>query len=246
MTPLLEISNLRISVNDKPILNGISLNVHQGQIVAIMGPNGSGKSTLAKTIMGSPEVKVDQGTILFEGENITELDVTDRAKLGIFLAFQYPQEIPGVNMRYFLKSAYEARFGKKIDQLEFKSLLSDALKKLDLDSSFVQRNLNYGFSGGEKKKSEILQLLLLKPKLAILDETDSGLDIDSLKSVAQSVTLLKQSNPEMACLIITHYERILEYLIPDKVYIMKNGYISAEGDINLVNQILEHGYACFS
>lgn len=240
---MLAIRDLKACINSVQILNGVSMEVNQGEIVAIMGPNGSGKSTLAKTIMGCPEIKVVGGSIIFDGTDITDYDVTTRARLGIFMAFQYPQEIPGVNMRYFLKTAYESRFEKKIDQLEFRNLLSDYLKELNLDNTFIQRNLNHGFSGGEKKKSEILQLLLLKPKLAILDETDSGLDIDSLKNVANGVLSVKKTNSEMACLVITHYERILEYLTPDKVYVMKDGVVVAQGTAQLVNQIIEQGYS---
>lgn len=240
---MFRVNNIFASVGDKEILKGVSLEIKPGETLALMGPNGSGKSTLARVVMGDPELHVTQGEVIFDGVNVLDLSPDERAKLGIFMAFQYPQEIHGVNMRHFLKLAYEARFNTEVDPVEFREILNNKLKMLNLSTEFVQRSLNVGFSGGEKKKSEILQLLLLKPKLAILDETDSGLDIDSLRTVAEGIKLAKQANPEMSTMIITHYERILEHLQPDTVVILKDGRVAKSGGPQLVQSILEGGYA---
>ena len=241
----LEIKDLHVEIieegKSKEILKGINLNVEKGNIHALMGPNGSGKSTLANVIMGNPKYKVTKGEILFEGKNILNLKVNERAKAGIFLSFQYPQEIEGVTIRNFLKTSYQNFYGK-ISVFDFKNLLEEKSKLLKLDDNFSERYLNKGFSGGEKKKSEMLQLSIINPKLAILDETDSGLDIDSLKTIAESIKLLKEKNPDMTILIITHYKRILEYLTPDKLSIVIKGKIALEGNAELVNSLEEKGY----
>jgi len=239
---MLVVSNLTASVNEKQILKGVNLEVPEGKIVALMGPNGSGKSTLAKIIMGSPGFEIESGDIIFQGESIINLSPDERAKRGLFLAFQYPQELQGVKMRYFLKLIFDSVRGEESDPLEFKKHLDAALQILGLDSSFLSRFVNEGFSGGEKKKSEILQLLLLAPQLAILDETDSGLDVDALKTVAKGVLELKKGNPKTTLLVITHYERILDYLQPDLVYIMQKGFVVRSGGKELVEEIITRGY----
>ncbi len=257
---ILEIKNLHVELNSKEdntsrnlgvlsegkskeILKGINLNVEKGTIHAIMGPNGSGKSTLANIIAGNPKYQVTKGEILFEGQNILNLKVNERAKIGIFLSFQYPQEIEGVTISNFLRTTLGEINGKKPSIMEFKELLEEKSKLLDLPENFYERYLNKGFSGGEKKKSEMLQLSILNPKLAILDETDSGLDIDSLKIIAQGINTLKEKNPEMTILIITHYKRILEYLKPDKLSIVIKGKIALEGNAELVDSLEEKGYS---
>ncbi|MCX7952231.1 MAG: Fe-S cluster assembly ATPase SufC [Deltaproteobacteria bacterium] len=240
---MLIIRDLEASINEKDILHKISLQLPKGQITALMGPNGSGKSTLARIIMGDPEVQVTGGQLIFNGTNLLDLEADDRARLGIFMAFQYPQEVAGVQLFQFLKVAYEARFGCQINLIDFKKIVSQALKTLNLEENFAKRPLNVGFSGGEKKKCEIFQLLVLKPELAILDETDSGLDIDSLRIVAEGIRQAKETNPEMSILVITHYERILNYLKPDRIIIMHNGRILKEGSDLLLSEILEYGYA---
>ncbi|MEK6890784.1 MAG: Fe-S cluster assembly ATPase SufC [Nanoarchaeota archaeon] len=241
----LEIKNLHVEIiednKSKEILKGINLNVDKGNIHALMGPNGSGKSTLANVIMGNQEYSISKGEIIFEGKNITDLKVDEKARLGIFMSFQYPQEIEGVTIRNFLKTAYQNLYGK-INVMEFKKILDEKSEILKLDENFSERYLNKGFSGGEKKKSEMLQLAVLNPKFAILDETDSGLDIDALRSVSESINLLKEKNPEMTILIITHYKRILEFIKPDKLSIMIKGKIVMEGNAELVDQLEEKGY----
>lgn len=243
---ILEIKNLHVEIiedgKSKEILNGINLNVNEGNIHAIMGPNGSGKSTLANVIMGNPKYQVIKGEILFNGKNILELNVSERAKLGIFMSFQYPQEIEGVTTGNFLRTALGNINRKKPSIREFKEILEEKSKLLNIDDKFSERYLNKGFSGGEKKKSEILQLAILKPKLAILDETDSGLDIDALKTIAQGIKTLKKENPDMTILIITHYKRILEYLTPDKLSIIIKGKVALEGNAELVDHLEENGY----
>ena len=258
---ILEIKNLHVELNSKEvdasrnlgvlsegkskeILNGINLKVSKGTIHAIMGPNGSGKSTLANVIMGNPKYHVIKGEILFESKNILELNVSERAKLGIFMSFQYPQEIEGITISNFLRTALGNlnENNKKPSVMEFKEILEEKSKLLNLDSKFSERYLNKGFSGGEKKKSEILQMSILKPKLAILDETDSGLDIDAIKTIAQGIKTLKEENPNMTILIITHYKRILEYLTPDKLSIIIKGKVALEGTKELVNQLEDKGY----
>jgi len=237
----LEIKNLHVEVEGKEILKGLNLKLESGKVTALMGPNGSGKSTLANALMGNPKYEITKGEILFNNKNITNISPSERAKLGIFLSFQYPQEIEGVTISNFLRTSLNTLNENKISVMDFKELLDEKSKLLDLEEGFQERYLNQGFSGGEKKKSEMLQLLTLNPKLAILDETDSGLDIDALKSVAQGVN--KFMNEDKCVLIITHYKRILELIEPDKVVIMINGKIVKEGDSKLVDRLEEEGYS---
>lgn len=240
---MLEIKQLQASIEGQKILKGVSLNVNKGETVALMGPNGSGKSTLANVLMGNPDFTVDGGEIFFKGEKINDLSPDERAKKGIFLSFQYPAEISGVTVSNFLRTAYNNRFGKNISVLEFRKLLKEKMELLKMPSDFADRYLNDGFSGGEKKRAEILQLSILQPELAILDETDSGLDIDALRIVANGVNLLKKQNQKMSVLLITHYQRILEYIKPDRVYIMIKGKIVQEGKADLVHKLEKQGYA---
>jgi len=239
---MLEIKDLYVSVEtddgDIEILKGINLNLDKG-INVLMGPNGSGKSTLANVLMGNTKYKVTKGQILFNGEDITEMDVDKRAKLGIFMSFQYPEEIDGVTISNFLKEAYKGLHGE-ISFMDFRNLLKEKADLLGVDESFYGRYLNKGFSGGEKKKSEIFQLMMLDPKLAILDETDSGLDIDSLRNVAEGVN--KFMKEDKIVLIITHYKRILNYISPNKVYIVKDGKIVLSGNSEIVDKLEEKGY----
>lgn len=242
---MFEIENLCVEVEGKKIIKNISLKLEQGKIYALMGANGSGKSTLAQTIMGSPKYEIKSGEIIFNKKQINELRPDERAKLGIFLSFQYPQEISGVTIYNFLKQALSSlkkeKGENKISSAEFKELLEKKAEKLDIKKEFLQRYLNESFSGGEKKKTEILQMSVLNPKLAILDETDSGLDIDSIKIVADGVkNFLKSKNKTV--LIITHYKRILEYLKPDKIFVMLNGEIVAQGGKELINKLEKKGY----
>ncbi len=241
MTNILEIKNLHVEIEGKEILKGLNLEIKEGDIHTLMGPNGSGKSTLANVIMGHPKYQITQGEIIFQGEKINDLSPDEKAKLGVFMSFQYPQEIEGVNIRNFLRTAYQNVHGK-ISVMDFKKLIDEKAKILNLKDEFSDRYLNKGFSGGEKKKSEMLQLAILNPKLTILDETDSGLDIDALRSVAESINLLKEKNPKLTVIIITHYKRILEYIKPNKLSIMINGKIALEGSSDLVNHLEEKGY----
>ncbi len=239
---MLKIKNLRAHIEDngkKEILKGLNLELEKGKVYAIMGPNGSGKSTLANVLMGSPKYIVDDGEILYEGENVLEMAVDARAKKGIFLSFQYPQEIEGVTISSFLRSALNS-VGKKMSILEFNKFLEEKIKELKVDEEFVGRYLNKGFSGGEKKKSEILQLLVLNPSLAILDETDSGLDIDALRIISEGINKFKNENKTI--LVITHYKRILEQIKPDKVFVMKNGQIVEEGGEEIIDKLEKEGY----
>jgi Fe-S cluster assembly ATP-binding protein len=237
---MLNITNLHVQVEDKQILKGLNLRLDTGKIYALMGPNGSGKSTLSYVIMGHPKYEVTQGTIFFNETDITHMPTDERAKLGVFLSFQYPKEIPGVSLSNFLRTAVNAIREQKLSILEFKKELKAKAKLLEMSDAFFERSLNEGFSGGEKKKSEILQLALLQPKLAILDETDSGLDIDALRAVSTGVNTLKsQSN---TFLIITHYKRILEYIKPDHVFILVDGKIALEGKGTLVDELESKGY----
>jgi len=236
----LEIKNLRGGVPEKEILRGIDLSVNGGEIHAIMGPNGSGKSTLANILMGNPNFEQTGGEIWFRGELVNDLEPDERARLGMFLAFQYPSEIPGVSMDKFLRDAYNAVKDESISVGKFNKMFRNVLKDLDMDGSFADRYLNEGFSGGEKKRSEMVQMAVLKPKLAILDETDSGLDIDALKIVANSVNQLV--NPEMGVVVITHYQRILRYLEPDYVYVMLDGRIVDSGGPELAEKLEDKGY----
>jgi len=237
---MLEVKNLHVSINGKKILKGINLKINEGEITALMGPNGSGKSTLANVLMGSPNYKIEKGKIFFNGKDITNLKVDERAKLGMFLSFQYPQEISGVTMSNFLRTALNSLNENKISVLDFRELMEDNMKLLNIDRNFSERYLNEGFSGGEKKKSEILQLSILKPKLAILDETDSGLDVDALKIVADGVNKLRDKSKGF--FIITHYNRILKYIKPDNVLIMIDGKIVKKGNADLAKHLEEKGY----
>lgn len=237
---LLEIKDLHAAVDGKEILKGVNLTLELGTINALMGPNGSGKSTLSNVLMGHPKYKVTSGKILFNGEDMTELSPDERAKKGLFLSFQYPCEIPGVTISNFLRTALNSVKNKKISVLDFKKLLHEKMELLKMDKNIAARYLNEGFSGGEKKRAEILQLMVLEPTLAVLDETDSGLDIDALRAVAEGVN--KFMTPEKCILIITHYKRILEYVKPNKLFIMVNGKIVLSGTGELVDQLEEKGY----
>ncbi|MFL5825314.1 MAG: Fe-S cluster assembly ATPase SufC [Thermoleophilaceae bacterium] len=237
----LEIQNLHVRTEDKEILHGVDLVVRKGETHALMGPNGSGKSTLANTIMGNPNYEVTEGKILLNGEDITEADPDERARAGVFMAFQYPATIPGVSVANFMRMAVNAKRGDDpIKVKEFGQLLRQNMDLLRIDPQFTSRYLNEGFSGGEKKRAEILQMAMLKPDFAVLDETDSGLDIDALKVVSDGVNALR--GPEMGGLIITHYTRILNYVKPDFVHIMLNGRIVREGGPELADHLEEQGY----
>ncbi len=240
MASLLIIKNLKANIENKPILKGVNLQVPVGKVVALMGKNGSGKSTLSHVLMGSPEYKVVGGSVSLEGKNILHLSADERARLGIFLAFQYPYEIPGLSVYHFLQTAVQAVRGKKFNIEKFKQELKVAMSDLKLSENFLQRGLNEGFSGGEKKRMEILQLKLLRPRLAILDETDSGLDIDALKLVA--VNVKKMVKQKMSVLVITHYQRLLNFLPPDQVHIMHEGRIVQSGQGSLVKKLEQQGY----
>lgn len=241
MKPLLHIENLHMSVNEKPILHNLSLTINAGEIHVVMGPNGAGKSTLAAAIVGNPIFQVDQGSIFFEETLINNLPVFERARKGIFLSFQNPEEIPGLKVEEFLRASKEAVTGKKIPALTFHKELLRLMESLSINPEYADRSLNVGFSGGEKKKNEILQLAVLQPKLAILDETDSGLDIDATGIVFEGVAKLK--TPDMGILIITHHSKVLDYLKPDHVHILINGSLAKSGGIELVEHIQKHGYA---
>ena len=243
---MLEIKNLKTSINNKAILNGLNLNIKAGEVHAIMGPNGSGKSTLANVLSGKKGYEIS-GTINFNGEDINEVPIEERAQKGIFLAFQYPLEIPGVNTNNFLKTSLnavrKARGEKELDTLTFLRLVKEKTLELGIDENFLSRQLNVGFSGGEKKKNEILQMKLLKPKLAVLDETDSGLDIDALRIVADGVNSSKTKDNSF--LIITHYQRLLDYIKPDFVHVLSNGKIVKTGGSELGVQLEKSGYTNF-
>jgi Fe-S cluster assembly ATP-binding protein len=236
----LEIQNLHVRIDEREILRGLSLTVSKGETHALMGPNGSGKSTLANTIMGNPAYEVTEGKILFDGEDLTEADPDERARAGLFMAFQYPATIPGVSVANFLRMAVNAKREEPIKVKEFGKLLGENMELLRIDRAFTSRYLNEGFSGGEKKRAEILQLAMLKPEIAVLDETDSGLDIDALRIVSDGVNAL--SGPDMGSLIITHYTRILHYVKPDFVHIMLDGRIVREGGSELAEELEEKGY----
>jgi Fe-S cluster assembly ATP-binding protein len=242
--PLLEIKNLHAGVENKQILKGIDLIINPGEVHAIMGPNGSGKSTLAAILAGRDGYDITEGTVLFNGRDLLDLDPEERAREGVFLAFQYPVEIPGVNSTVFLKAAYnELRKYKglpELDAMEFLALVKQKMKVLGLPEDLMKRSVNEGFSGGEKKRNEIFQMAVLEPKLAILDETDSGLDIDALKIVANGVNKLKR--PDAAQLVITHYQRLLDYIIPDYVHVLFNGRIVRTGGKELALELEEKGY----
>jgi len=241
---VLDIKNLRASIGDKEILKGIDLTVNAGEIHAVMGPNGSGKSTLAQVLAGHPGYEVTAGTVLYDGRDLLEMDPEVRAQEGIFLAFQYPVEIPGVTNAYFLRSAYnEIRKSKgmeELDPLEFLDLMEEKTKLVDMDPAMMNRSVNTGFSGGEKKRNEILQMAVLEPRLAILDETDSGLDIDALKVVAAGVNALRR--PDNATIVVTHYQRLLNYIVPDRVHVLAQGRIVKSGGKELALELEEKGY----
>lgn len=236
----LVIEDLHVSVEDKQILKGVNLRIGKGEVHALMGPNGSGKSTLSNTIMGHPKYKVTQGNIYFKGKNIVDMTPDEKAKMGIFLAFQYPLSIPGVRIFNFLKNMMSSVQGREIPVAEFRTILKEKLKLLDIKQSFIKRYLNDGFSGGEKKRNEILQMALFNPKLALLDETDSGLDVTALKVVCEGIN--KILNPEMSTIIITHYKRMLEYVRPQYVHIIMDGKIVKSGGEELVEIIDTQGY----
>ncbi len=244
--PLFEIEALEVRATEGPkILHGVDLTIDAGEVHAIMGPNGSGKSTLATTLMGSPEYEVIGGLMRFRGDDITGWDADVRAKAGMFLAFQYPQEISGVSVRNFLRQAASARKGEDISAIDIYVGMQEWMERLDMDPSFMDRYLNEGFSGGEKKRNEILQLAILEPEFAVLDETDSGLDVDALKIVANGVREIRQTRPEMGVLLITHYQRLLTELQPDRVHILINGQIVESGGPELAMQLESDGYERF-
>ncbi len=241
MATSLEIRNLHVRTEEREILRGVDLAVRKGELHALMGPNGSGKSTLANTIMGHPGYEVTDGEILVDGENITELAPHERAKLGLFLAFQYPVAIPGVSVANFLRLAINAQREEPIKVKEFGRQLRHAVELLDVDEGFTSRHLNDGFSGGEKKRAEVLQMAMLRPQIAVLDETDSGLDIDALRTVAEGVKKL-HGEQDLGALIITHYQRILDYVRPEFVHIMMDGRIVMNGGNELVERLEKEGY----
>jgi Fe-S cluster assembly ATP-binding protein len=241
---VLEINDLHAGIGDREILRGITLRVNAGEVHAVMGPNGSGKSTLAQVLAGNPTYEVTKGTVSYNGQDLLEMDAEVRAQNGIFLAFQYPVEIPGVSNAYFLRSAYneirKANGMEEVDPLEFLDLVGEKLKLVDMDEAMLSRSVNQGFSGGEKKRNEIFQMAVLSPRLAILDETDSGLDIDALRIVAQGVNTLR--SPENATIVVTHYQRLLNYIIPDFVHVIANGRIVKSGGKELALELEEKGY----
>lgn len=240
---LLQIENLKTTIDHKEILKGINLTVNAGEVHIIMGPNGAGKSTLAYTLMGHPNYKPTEGSVHIEGEDLLEMKVDERAKAGIFLSFQYPEVIPGITVENFLRTAKNAVTDRKQSVVKFNQLLKSKMKELGIDASYAERYLNEGFSGGEKKKNEILQMKVLEPKVAILDETDSGLDVDAIRVVAEGVK--QYSGPDNGIIIITHYNKLLDYIEPDFVHIMKDGRIVQTGDISLAHTIENDGFAAF-
>ena len=238
--PILQISGLEVAVDDTPILKGVDLTVPQGEVHALMGPNGSGKSTLAYALAGHPRYRITGGAATFKGTDVLSLTPDERAKLGIFLAMQYPVEVPGVSVTNFLRTAVNAVKGEDVPVRQFAKELREQMRLLQMDPKFAERSLNEGFSGGEKKRHEILQMALLGPQLAILDETDSGLDIDALKVVSEGVNRMR--GPDLGVLLITHYTRILRYIAPDVVHVMLGGRIVQTGGRELADELEEHGY----
>src|SRR5918992_2083628 len=245
---MLETRNLHASIDGNEILKGIDLTIKKGEIHAIMGPNGSGKSTLAKVLAGHPSYEVTRGEVLYEGKNLLELSPDERAREGVFMAFQYPIEVPGVSNAQFLRLAYNEKrkhLGEEeLDPLEFKDLLKERAKVVEMEASFMTRSVNEGFSGGEKKRNEILQMAVLEPKLSVLDETDSGLDIDALRIVSEGVNRLR--TPENAVVLITHYQRLLNYIVPDVVHVLSKGRIVRSGGKELALELEQHGYAQYA
>jgi Fe-S cluster assembly ATP-binding protein len=237
---MLKIENLRVEIDGQEIVKGLDLEVGEGEIHAIMGPNGSGKSTLANVLMGHPRYEVTGGSITFRGEDVFELEPDERAKLGMFLAFQYPSEVPGVSVANFLRTAVNSVREEELSPMDMYRLIQEKMKIMQMDPKFAERYLNEGFSGGEKKRNEILQMLMLEPKLAIMDETDSGLDIDALQVVSKGVNELR--GPEFSAIIITHYQRILRYIEPDRVHVMLEGRIVTSGGKELAEQLEDKGY----
>ena len=241
---MLKIRDLHAAIDGNEILRGINLTINKGEVHAIMGPNGSGKSTLAKVLAGHPDYEVTAGEVLYEGRNLLEMSPDERAREGVFMAFQYPIEVPGVSNAQFLRLAYNEKrkhLGEEeLDPLEFKDLLKERAKVVEMDASFMTRSVNEGFSGGEKKRNEILQMAVLEPRLAVLDETDSGLDIDALRIVAEGVN--KLHDPEKAVILVTHYQRLLNYIVPDFVHVLANGRIAREGGKELALELEEKGY----
>ena len=235
----LVIKDLKVSVDGEMILEGVSLEVKKGEVHALMGPNGSGKSTLANTLMGNPKYKIESGQILLDGKDITNLEVDKRARLGLFMSFQYPCEISGITIANFLRAAYNSCH-EEMSVIDFRKFLEEKMALLKMDKKFADRYLNEGFSGGEKKRAEILQMAVLSPKMAVLDETDSGLDIDALKIVAEGINSLL--GPDMGVLVITHYQRLLNYIKPDRVHILVKGKIVKSGDASLAEEIEAQGY----
>ena len=242
---MLDIKNLQVNVEGKPILKGINLHVNAGEVHAIMGPNGSGKSTLARALSGHPEYEITGGEVTFEGKDLLDMDPDERAREGVFMAFQYPVEIAGVNNAYFLKAALNAKRKHQgqpeLDAMEFMQLIKEKSKLLEIDQSMLSRAVNEGFSGGEKKRNEIFQMSLLEPKLAILDETDSGLDIDALKLVASGVNAMR--TPERGIIVVTHYQRLLDYIVPDYVHVLSAGRIVKSGGKELALELEKRGYS---
>jgi Fe-S cluster assembly ATP-binding protein len=237
---MLKIENLHVEIDGNEIVKGLDLEVGKGEIHAIMGPNGSGKSTLANVLMGHPRYEVTEGSVTFEGEDVLELEPDERAKMGMFLAFQYPSEVPGVSVANFLRTAVNSVREEELSPMEMYRLLQEKMHIMRMDPTFAERYLNEGFSGGEKKRNEILQMLMLDPRLAIMDETDSGLDIDALQVVARGVNELRQ--PEFSAVIITHYQRILRYIDPDRVHVMLDGRLVTSGERELADELEDRGY----
>ncbi len=248
-SPILSIRNLKAKVADEDIhiLRGLNLELNRGEIHAIMGPNGSGKSTLAKVLAGHPGYEATGGEVIYKGEDLLDQEPDERSQNGVFLAFQYPVEIPGVSIANFLRTALQARLGEdeELDLFDYQDQLLESMELLEMDPSFAERSVNDGFSGGEKKRNEILQMAMLKPSLALMDETDSGLDIDALQIVAKGVNTLAKQNPDMTFLIITHYRRLLQYIKPDFVHVMVGGRIVESGGPEMADQLEAQGYETF-
>lgn len=249
MSKILEIKNLKAGIEDEEIIKDLSLDINSGETHIIMGPNGSGKSTLAQVLMGSPFYTVEEGTATFDGKDLFEFDVSERSGAGLFMTFQHPNEIPGVSVFGYLRMIYNKKLEglgeKTLSPVKFKKILEEKLEQLDLPISFMDRYLNDGFSGGERKRMEILQMLLLDPKLAILDEVDSGLDVDALKTSLEAIKKYKEENIDLSILIITHYTKVLDYIEPDYVHIMKDGKITQSGGKDLAKKLEDQGFAPF-